>query len=205
MNSLPSSVNYAEVLPSLPENSTRYSVCLQPTNGSEFLPSSQIQFQFPNRGYLIPDSVYLRYKQNITATATAIAASIPGTPVYTPFQRLEVQFGSVTVDSINNYHQVCNMLTNTTLDWSQKYGSAPMYGYTTSIPPTVEELDSRTLAISANATESLSMACPLPCLLTNSEKLLPLWAMPSITLTLTIEALANIVSVVTNVSVYKIS
>ena len=124
MNSLPSSVNYAEVLPSLPENSTRYSVCLQPTNGSEFLPSTQIQFQFSNRGYLIPDSVYLRYKQNITATATAIAASIPGTPVYTPFQRLEVQFGSVTVDSINNYHQVCNMLTNTTLDWSQKYGSA---------------------------------------------------------------------------------
>ena len=85
MNSLPSSVKYAEVLPSLPENSTRYSVCLQPTNGSEFLPSTQIQFQFPNRGYLIPDSVYLRYKQNITATATAIAASIPGTPVYTPF------------------------------------------------------------------------------------------------------------------------
>ena len=46
MNSLPSSVNYGEVLPSLPENSTRYSVCLQPTNGSEFLPSTQIQFQF---------------------------------------------------------------------------------------------------------------------------------------------------------------
>lgn len=205
MNSLPSSVNYGEVLPSLPENATRYSVALPPTNGSEFLPSTQIQFQFPNRGYLIPDSLYLRYKQNITATATAITASIPGTPVFTPFQRLELQFGSVTVDSINNYHQVCNMLTNTTMDWSQKYGSAPMYGYSTSVPPTTEELDSRSLTIGAGLTEALSLACPLPCLLTNCDKLVPLWAMPSISLTLTLEALTNIISVVTNVSVYKLS
>ena len=68
MNSLPSSVNYAEVLPSLPENATRYSVALQPTNGSKFISSSQIILQFPNRGYLIPDSVYLRYKQTVTNT-----------------------------------------------------------------------------------------------------------------------------------------
>ena len=48
MNSLPASVNYAESLPSLPENATRYSVALQPTNRSSFNASSQIQFQFPN-------------------------------------------------------------------------------------------------------------------------------------------------------------
>ena len=51
MNSLPSSVTYGEVLPSIPENATRYSVALQPTNGATFATSSQIQFQFPNRGY----------------------------------------------------------------------------------------------------------------------------------------------------------
>ena len=49
MNSLPSSVNYGEVLPSLPENATRYSVALNPTNGSVFPADSQIQFQFQNR------------------------------------------------------------------------------------------------------------------------------------------------------------
>ena len=120
MNSLPSTVNYAEAIPSLPENATRYSVALQPVNGSVFAPSSQITFQYPNRGYLIPDSVYLRYKMSWTASAgTAIATSILGTPFFTPFQRLETQFGSVTVDSINNYHQVCNMLTNIHLGVSE--------------------------------------------------------------------------------------
>ena len=124
MNSLPSSVNYSERLPSLPENATRYSAAIQPVNGSIFAPSSQIIFQLPNRGYLIPDSVYLRYKFNYTAGATAMTTnSLLGTPFFTPFQRLETQFGSVTVDSINNYHQVCNMLTNTTMDWAQKYGN----------------------------------------------------------------------------------
>jgi hypothetical protein len=111
MNSLPSSVNYAEALPSLPENATRYSVALQPVNGATFGPSSQIIFQFPNRGYLIPDSVYLRYRGSLTAVTGAYTGNMFGTPFFTPFQRLETQFGSVTVDSINNYHQVCNMLT----------------------------------------------------------------------------------------------
>ena len=78
MNSLPSSVNYAEVLPSLPENSTRYSVALQPTNGSLFGPSSQIQFQFPNRGYLISDSLYLKYKVLHASTAAAAQATTQG-------------------------------------------------------------------------------------------------------------------------------
>ena len=86
MNSLPSSVNYAEVLPSLPENATRYSVALQPTNGATFAPSSQIMFQYPNRGYLIPDSVFLRYKITWASGATAMTAnSILATPFFTPY------------------------------------------------------------------------------------------------------------------------
>ena len=197
MNSLPSSVNYAEVLPSLTENSTRYSVALQPTNGATFVPSSQIQFQFPNRGYLIPDSVYLRYKQNITATATAIAASIPGTPFFTPLQRLETQVGSVAVDSINNYHQVCNMLVNSTMDWAQKYGNAYNYGYSPAAiltaAATTEEMDGFIIsATGAPLTQVLSMAGPLPCLLTNVvDKLVPLFAMPTISMVLTIDSTAN--------------
>ena len=132
MNSLPSSVNYGEVLPSLPENSTRYSVALQPTNGATFGPSSQIQFQLPNRGYLIPESLYLRYKVTHSSAANSALAktqSIGGTPFFSHFQRLETQFGSITVDSINNYHQVCNMLTNTTMDWAAKFGNAFNYGF----------------------------------------------------------------------------
>ena len=84
MNSLPNSVNYSTPIPSLPDNATKYSVALQPVNGSSFLAGGQqIIFQFANRGFLIPDSVYLRYKCAIVNGATASA--MLGTPVYTPF------------------------------------------------------------------------------------------------------------------------
>lgn len=203
MNSLPSSVNYADVLPSLPENSTRYSVALQPTSGATFGPSNQIIFQFPNRGYLIPDSIYLRYKVAHTSSAAPVQTtiqSIGGTPFFSHFQRLESQFGSVTVDSINNYNQVCNMLTNTTMDWAAKYGNAYNYGYspksTSSTPATTEEMDGYVLGSGSTVyTETLMLAGPLPCLLTNCiDKLLPLFAMPTISLVLTVDSINNIVN-----------
>lgn len=192
MNSLPASVNYAEAIPSLPENATRYSVALQPVNGASFGPSSQITFQYPNRGYLIPDSVYLRYK--VACVNAATATGILGTPFYTPFQRLETQFGSVTVDSINNYHQVCNVLVNGTMDWAQKYGNYVNFGFLSANDPVnTEDMDGRTVAAnSATPANDFTMAGPLPCLLTNvADRLLPLFAMPSITQTLTIDSLAN--------------
>lgn len=194
MNSLPPTVNYAEVIPSLPENAIKYSVALQPINGSSFgTGGQQIQFQFPNRGYFIPDSLYLRYK-SVTTVSAATAHYMLGTPCYTPFQRLETQFGSVTVDSINNYNQVAHILTNCTLDVAQKYGMQSAYGYTgVAAVPTLEELDGRYIANAGG--DNTTFSCPLPCLLTNvADKLLPLFAMPTITMILTTDSLTNIFS-----------
>ena len=203
MNSLPSSVNYAEVLPSLPENSTRYSVALQPTNGSSFAASSQIQFQFPNRGYLIPDSVYLRYK--VTTTVGTGTVNMFATPFYTPIQRLETQFGSVNVDSINNYHQVCNMLTNGTMDWAQKYGNFINLGFSSAVTiATIEEMDGRIFTIGTGV--EYNVAGPIPCLLTNiSDKLLPLFAMPTISMIFTLDSLSNMFDVPGNVTAFSLS
>ena len=190
MNSLPSSVNYAELIPSLPENATKYSVTLQPVNGATFsLGGQQIIFQFPNRGYLIPDSVYLRYKL-VTANATT-ASNMLGCPFSAPFQRLETQFGLVTVDSINDWNQVNHILTNTTMDVAQKYGLQAGYGYSTSATPTIEELDSR--AIPATG-DTVFLSGPVPCMLTNIvDKLLPLFAMPTISMVFTTDSLSNII------------
>jgi hypothetical protein len=191
MNSLPSSVNFAEPIPSLPEASIKYDVALQPVNGQTFsMGGAQVIFQFPNRGYLDPQSIYLRYRATITNATTA--SNILGCPFSAPFQRLETQFGSVTVDSINDWNQVNHILTNITLDVAQKYGMQSSYGYTTSATPTIEELDSRIIPI---AGEVASFAGPLPCMLTNiQDKLLPLWAMPTISMVLTTDALSNIIS-----------
>ena len=191
MNSLPNSVNYAEPIPSLPENTTKYSVSLQPVNGQTFtVANNQIIFQFPNRGYLIPDSVYLRYKQ-VVANATT-ASAIIGCPFSAPFQRVETQFGSVTVDSINDWNQVNHILTNLTMDVAQKYGMQSSYGYSVSAPPTLEELDSRVIPL---AGDTAYLAGPVPCMLTNiTDKLLPLFAMPTISMIFTTDSLSSIIN-----------
>lgn len=191
MNSLPSSVNYAEPIPSLPESSIKYDVALQPVNGQTFaMGGNQIIFQFPNRGYLDPQSIYLRYKA-VTDNATT-ASNLLGCPFSAPFQRLETQFGSITVDSINDWNMVNHVLTNITMDIAQKYGMQSSYGYTTSATPTIEELDSRIIPA---AGETVYFAGPLPCMLTNiQDKLLPLWAMPTISMVLTTDALTNIIN-----------
>lgn len=190
MNSLPASVNYAVPVPSLPENSVKYSVALQPVNGQTFaMGGNQIIFQFPNRGYLVPDSIYLRYRATIT-NATG-ADSIIGCPFSTPIQRVETQFGSQTVDSINDWNQVNHILTNTTMDVAQKYGMQTAYGYGDGLNvPNLEALDSRLVP---TAGESTSFAGPVPCMLSNiQDHLLPLFAMPTISMIFTTEAVANI-------------
>jgi len=191
MNSLPNSVNYAEPIPSLPENTVKYSVALQPVNGQTFtVANNQIIFQFPNRGYLIPDSVYIRYKA-VTANASTVS-NILACPYSTLFQRLETQFGSVTVDSISDFNQVNHILSNLTMDVAQKYGMQSSFGYSVSAPPTLEELDSRAIPI---AGDTAYLAGPLPCMLTNiTDKLLPLFAMPTISMVLTTDSLANVIN-----------
>jgi len=193
MNTLPASVDYTTAIPSLPDNATKYSVALVPVNGSSFTPASQAIFQFPNRGYLIPDSVYIRYKSVIT-TSAATPLYMLGTPCYTPFQRLETQVGSVTVDSINNFNQVAHILTNCTYDVAQKLGMQSAFGYTSvASTPSLEELDARYIASAAGDTTSFS--CPIPCLLTNVvDKLVPLFAMPTVSMIFTLDSLTNMFS-----------
>ena len=197
MNSLPNSVNYAEPIPSLPESTIKYSVALQPVNGQTFsMGGNQIIFQFPNRGYLQPDSVYLRYKAVIGNATTA--SNILGCPFSAPFQRVETQFGSVTVDSINDWNQVNHILTNVTMDVAQKYGMQASYGYSTSATPIIEELDSRIIPAVG---ETAYFSGPVPCMLTNiTDKLLPLFAMPTISMVFTTDSLANVINPTTTVT-----
>ena len=189
---LPSSVNYRESLPSLPEGCQQINVASSPVNNQVFNSGDSIIFDFLNRGFLIPDSIYISYKWTATLTAGTNTPKLIGCPVYTPFNRLDLQIGSMTVDSMQNYNVMMNMLSNLTLSVSEKYGLQSAFGYNkadgTDAVPTLEELDGRTLITgAANLTGSFS--APLMSLLTNSEKLIPLFAMPQVRLILTMESL----------------
>ena len=198
---LPSSIDYTNALPSLPDNTQQIPVVSNPINGQTFSAGQQIQFDLLNRGFLVPDSLYIRYTGAITTAGTAPTALpssfMVGCPVYTPINRLDVQVGSQTIDTIQSYNVLMNMLSNTTLDVAQKYGQQASFGYialtsgtTTNAVPTLEQLDGREIPW-ASGTSTYSVGAPLMSVLSNSERLLPLFAMPQVRIILTVESLAN--------------
>jgi hypothetical protein len=187
---LPRELQYTDTLPVLPSGVQNMEQSLSPVNGSSFscaTAGAVIQWDLPARGYAVPDSFYLRYKYTITATGES---KIRGTPVYAPFQKCETIFGSQTVESINNFHVVQNMITNTTLNVAQKYGQQANLGYRldTDATPTLEGLDGR----HCETNETGSFAGPLSNLLSNAEKLVPLGMMPTVRVQLTLDSVANI-------------
>lgn len=185
---LPHSVNYTEALPSLPDGVQQIPVGANPVNGQTFSAGQQIQFDLLNRGFLVPDSMYIAYAYTLTS---AVGAEMIGCPVYTAFNRLDIQVGSQTVDTIQNYNVVMHMLTNLTLDVAQKYGLQSAFGYLANTGvPSLEALDGRTCVLN----ETGSFSAPLMSILSNSEKLLPLFAMPQIRVVLTVESIANMFS-----------
>lgn len=195
MTTLPKEIDYSKKLAALPSNTSCFSAVVSPSNGQSFFDSgSIIQFDLPSRGYLVPGSMYLRYKMNVTATAAGTAASfMKGTPFYTPIQRLETIVGSQIIESIQQYNQLAHMVVNTKMNHSQKAGLAYSLGMvdnTTTI--TYDNLNGHAIpALAANATNSWTMAGPLGCILSNADHLVPLCKMPSCRIQLTTETIGN--------------
>lgn len=186
---LPYSMDYTQQHLSLPENITSTNITLSPVNGSTFAPSSVIQFDFLSRGFIDPTTIFLRYKWALTS---AVGSQMIGTPVYTPFVRLETLIGSTVVESQNQYNQNCHLLTNLTTDVASKYGIQSAYGYTGNAGvASLSEMDGRLMALD----ETGSFSGLLPGLLSNSEKMIPAFAMSQIRVQLTMDSLANMFAV----------
>lgn len=184
MSALPKSVNYAEGLPSLPTDARCEDVVLRPINGATFSPNQTIQWDFYNSGFIQPDSIYLRY--NYTITSGGVSSMI-GCPVYAPFSRLNVLFGSNQVESQQNFSQTATMLSNIGLTVSEKFGLQSSYGYAAAATTTIQDLDGRVCA----QNETGSFAAPLPCILSSAEKMIPAFATPQIRLELVVDSVAN--------------
>ncbi len=196
---LPSSVDYKEALPALPDNAQCINVAASPVNGASFSSGQQVIFDLLNRGFLVPDSMYLSYSFSITkGAAVDDAAFWRATPVYSAFNRLDIQIGSQTVDTIQNYGLVAHVISNISLDVAQKYGLAQTFGYGTAAGgvPSLEQFDGRGLPAATSVTGSVS--APLISMLSNSEKLLPLFAMPQVRMVLTLDSIANQFNTVAN-------
>tara|TARA_R110002110_G_scaffold79437_1_gene207600 strand:+ start:1069 stop:2337 length:1269 start_codon:yes stop_codon:yes gene_type:complete len=188
--SLPKELEYVPVMSSLGPNVVNTTVVISPTNGAVFQQSDIIQFDLPQRAFLDPNSLYIRYRFNQTS---ANGAEIKGTPVYTPFINLQTIMGGSIVENIQGYGQIQNMLTQLTHSAGQKSGLAFPYGLgdyavTTGATKVGANINGRV----CTAAESISMAGPLRCVLSEAERLVPLGLMSGVRVSLTVDTMANI-------------
>ena len=193
MVSLPKSFKLDEPIPSLPEGANGCLISCRPISSSTFGAGGVIDVDLGTRGWLDPKSLAIRYTMAVTAGATQTA--MIGTPCYTPFNRLSITANGTTIDSISQFNQVAHVLTTGSMDVASKFGRQFAYGYSNTQPAvtTIQNLDARVSA--AAGADTFSVACPLPCLLSNSEKSLPLFAVGNMRLTFTIDTLANMFAV----------
>lgn len=193
MASLPKSFNLAEPIPSLPDGAQSQLITCRPISGSSFTPQSIIEVDLGNRGWCDPQSIAIRYKVVVTANASSSTVLV-GTPVYTPFQRVSTLIGGASIDSISQYSQCAHLLTTGNLGVSEKYGLQVCYAYqgTVAAQGNMQTLDSRLLLAGVGADETYYASAPLiGTLLTNSEKMLPLFAMPQVRFQFTLDSIAN--------------
>ena len=203
MSVLPKEINYRSAI-SLPEGTQSNTIVASPINGQTFGPSQIIQFDLVQRGFMVPESLYIRYRLTTTMPAAAGASNaLRGTPVYTPFARLETIVGSQVVESIQNYNQLCNMLVNCKMNYAQKVGLANSFGYSAAASAVSYGFDfstncanglsfaTSTTANAATTGGNVSLAAPLGCLLSNADHLVPLKFLPSCRIQLSLETLAN--------------
>jgi hypothetical protein len=184
---LPKELNYTDFPPHIGTVET-IDIVNFPINGSSFTNGSQIQIEMSNRGFLVPDSMYLTYNYTFANTANC---EYRGCPAVTTFNRLDTYAGSSIIDTIDEYALVYNVMANTTMDVAQKYGQGVSLGYNSnSSIASIEALDGRLLT--ENETGSFSF--PFMNILSNSEKLIPLFLLPRIRHYLTLDTFSNLIT-----------
>ena len=185
---LPKKIDYnTEILPALADDSTCISNVISPSNGSVYSPSSIVQFDLGSTNFLVPDSLSLRYTYKVTSAANSAMIGLPATAC---FSRFETIMGSQVVESIQNYNQVSTLIANLSMSVAEKYGQQFNLGYKSSGDAgfvTMDELDGRLMELN----EEGSFSATLPSMISYSEKLIPMFALPSVRIQLTLDSLTN--------------
>ena len=200
--SLPSTLDFSKKLPELPDGTKSTLMSVQSTNGISFSPSQVIQFDLPSRAGLFIDgkSVFIRYK--VTYTSGATAGVVRRKPVYTNFARLDEFVGSVPVNSVYQYNQVANMIVDTNFNLADVYGQQVSWGLAQTV--SISDVDGVTLT--ANATQDLYVAAPLlGSFLQSADKLIPTGLMAPIRIQLTVDTIANQITIPANVTAITIA
>ena len=208
---LPNTINYAEQLPSISPATQNFTQVCAPVNGATFGPNQQIFVDIPSRGFIDPQSIYIRYRMLVSAGA-AQTVTIFGCPVYTPFTWVETFINSQQNDSVADYNVVAHAWSNLFLGINEKYGAQFGFGYNDTAAPltttttTLDKLDGRIVSATVGAGAAVSLSGPLVCTkLSACEKFIPAFATGGIRLIFTLDNNTNILSTTTNNPTFNIT
>jgi hypothetical protein len=192
--SLPQELNYDVNLNSIMDGTTNQTHYLLPVNGQSFSlanAGSLVQFDLPSNSFLIPDSLQITYTYKATSPAgTSEIIQQRGVPYTSVIDRLEVIMGSQSVQTIPQFNQLSNLITNLTHSVSNKQGLAISHGYRQHArqAPTNNSGDGAVLG--KNSTGNVGGA--LRCCLSEASHLVPLALMPNVRIQLTLASLQTI-------------
>jgi hypothetical protein len=197
MSVLPTEVNYSKPA-ELPSSTRCLSLVSIPQQGSgSFTSGQQVTFPLVQYGYIVPDSLVvsavIQYTTDAGAGLTGVLGSCPASAWV---QRLDTQINSQTIETINNYNSVYNMLVNAKMTPTDKLGLSKPFGLTFSTSeadatsaPGLSNGDAATIATGAGV-KTVRGSFPLGCIYSSASKFLPL-SIGDHRITLTIDALDN--------------
>jgi hypothetical protein len=182
--------------PTLPDGTSTNSVVVTPNNGAIFSDNGQIILDLPvGRGYLNPNSMYIRYRQTCSGMAGAGGTMI-GIPLYTPFSQFQMLFNSQVVENISDYNIVMSDLVNLKMTAADKVGHSQNLGIGgTATNFSFNSVNGRLLGASPDV---FSVSGPLPCLLSQSETYVPLFLLNACRIILNIDTIANMFNTTVN-------
>ena len=195
---LPKEVEYNRPHASVSPDTTSLNVIVRPSNGQVFQTGGDIiTFDLPSRAFMSPASLVLRGNMTSTANANGDTNSVFGAaPGAAWIQRVETQISGQTVESINSYGQLYNLLVNTKLGFSERFamqtelmtGSAVATGVQ---PSTSIGVASYALSTGNTNANDSPFAIPLGCLLANCTNYVPLGMMGGVRISITTDQLSN--------------
>jgi hypothetical protein len=117
----------------------------------------------------VPESLFIKY--TCAVVSATLSQNMLGTPIYTPFIRLETITNGTYLESQFGFNFVQNMVTHfLTQNSAQLAGAGNSYGFSYS-DNNVNDTDGRTLA--ATTGETWQMSAPLSCVLSNCKNTSP--------------------------------
>lgn len=198
--SLPKELDYVSSnLNTLPVNTSSKSNVIHPSNVSSLstLTGGSVIFDLGQQDYLVPSSMYLRFKVKTTGSSNAGKMFQRGIPAYSVWEKSIVSIQSSQIENISNYGRTATSLINLKLNPAQKTGLAVAFGL-----HNVADSDDMTLGqelhgrlSTTNDADEYFVSVPLLNVLSLCEKLVPLGMMPQARIEL---ELANITKFMDN-------